>query len=192
MPDRLKISIVTDIHCGEDRQFKKGTAALGLLDRYVEHVRQTAPDVVVDLGDRISDASVEDDRRNLQAVAERFARIATPRFHLVGNHDVINLSRRDNEHALQVSLKHQVLETGGWRLVFWQPDVTTVGKFGMRAPSVADLDWLENAPIPHSSQPLVAARPFGMKFQIMGPGGGACHESQAPLQAPLVVFKGKA
>ncbi len=154
MTSSLKISIVTDIHCGEDLQFKKGTEALGLLDRFVEHVRQTDPDVVVDLGDRISDTSVEGDRRNLQAVADRFARISTPRFHIVGNHDVVNLSRRDNEHALQVSLKQQVLETGVWRLVFWHPDVTSVGTIGMRAPSVADLDWLEKA-LPVNGSPAV-------------------------------------
>jgi Icc protein len=51
----VKLAVVGDIHHGRDFGTKKGTAALGLLGQFVEHVNKAELDAVIDLGDRISD-----------------------------------------------------------------------------------------------------------------------------------------
>jgi hypothetical protein len=118
-------------------------------------VARSQPDIVVDLGDRISEKNADEDRRNLEAVASRFNAIDVPRFHLIGNHDVMCLDRQDNEDVLQRSVDHQVHEIKGWRLVFWQARVAMDRMIAMHDPSSDDLAWLEYALIGHRKPTVV-------------------------------------
>jgi predicted phosphodiesterase len=115
----LRIALVSDIHYGKPFQGKAGDQALELLDRFVGFAQETQPDLVIDLGDRINDQSPEEDLKLLEAVAERFHRLDIPRHHLLGNHDVANLSVLDNEQILGASLRNHSLDVAGWHLVFW-------------------------------------------------------------------------
>jgi len=51
----LRIATVADIHHGAPSRTKRGDTALALLSRLAEWVNDEAPDLVLGLGDRISD-----------------------------------------------------------------------------------------------------------------------------------------
>jgi HAD superfamily hydrolase (TIGR01450 family) len=141
MPEPLRLAIVADIHHGTDKLSKRGSAALGLLDRFLAFVSDWGPDMVVDLGDRISDIDRETDLRLLTDVAARFAPLNTPRAHLNGNHDVAFMAPDENATALGIDSGHRSVDVKGWHLVFWQPDavIPYPEPFRIRLP---DLEWL--------------------------------------------------
>ncbi|MFM9974820.1 MAG: metallophosphoesterase, partial [Beijerinckiaceae bacterium] len=85
----LKIAIVTDIHHGQDSEGKKGASALPLMADFAAFVAQAKPDLVLDLGDRISDEDPQTDVVLEQDINAAFApiRALAPVYHLCGNHD---------------------------------------------------------------------------------------------------------
>ncbi|MDZ7799707.1 MAG: metallophosphoesterase [Trueperaceae bacterium] len=139
----LRIAMVADVHCGEDQGTKLGSRAPDLLPAALAEIARHRPDLVVDLGDRINQADAAKDARNLRRVAEMFAALATPRVHLVGNHDVDNLSVAEHEQVLGHGLRHHSRNEGGWHLTFWNPDCRYVPKLGNMRLSDGDLAWLE-------------------------------------------------
>jgi Icc protein len=142
MGDRLKVSIIADIHNGANHQTKKGTAALKLVDRYVQHVSRTEPDYVVDLGDRITDQDRDQDSHHLREVAGRFALIKAPRTHLIGNHDQTHLTRAENAQILGLRVEHDCCQIKGWRLIFWQAGVAFEPDTAFEPAPKEDIDWL--------------------------------------------------
>jgi Icc protein len=118
----LRIAIITDIHHGADNFTKKSSAALTLMEEFRRFVDDAKPDVVIDLGDRISDVDHETDRQLERDVAEAFTPMAAPIFHICGNHDRDYLSVAENEEILGQSLGHEVVALGGWRVVLWRAD----------------------------------------------------------------------
>ena len=118
----LKLAIITDIHHGPNSQTKRSDKALELLEEFVNEANKRKPDLVIDLGDRISDVDKETDFRLEQEVAEVFKKLVIPYVHLLGNHDLEHLSRKDNAIALGKSVEHQSQDVKGVHLVFWQPN----------------------------------------------------------------------
>ena len=141
MQKPLKIAIISDIHHGPDRFGKKGDEALALFKSVVRQINSKEIDLVVDLGDRISNTDLANDRSHLADVASVFKSVAHERHHLVGNHDVVHLSIEEQETILESSLRHHSLERQGWHLVFWNPSCVLHDGEGFRLES-EDLDWL--------------------------------------------------
>lgn len=112
----LKIALLTDIHHGPDNALVQGGAALPLLEHSLKALHQQSPDVLIDLGDRISDISSEFDAERMAQVASLFETLSLPRHHLLGNHDV--LPHAEQEELLAVSLEPHYVDMAGWRLVF--------------------------------------------------------------------------
>jgi len=137
----LKIAIVTDIHHGEQKLTKRGDRALDLLDRFLEFCSDYGADMIVELGDRISDVDRETDRRLLSEVAGKFHGLNTPHAHLDGNHDSDFLLPEDNAEALG-SGRHQSRDVNGYHLVFWNASTKIPRPNPFRA-SDEDLAWLE-------------------------------------------------
>jgi Icc-related predicted phosphoesterase len=83
----LKIAIVTDIHHGKDSASKKGESALTLMAAFASFVADNKPDLVLDLGDRISDMDPETDLELEREVNAAFVPIRelAPVFHICGN-----------------------------------------------------------------------------------------------------------
>ncbi len=142
MPDPLKLALVTDIHNGAESLTKKGAMALPLLRKFADFVAAEQPDLVLELGDRISDVDFETDRQSLQEVADIFHTLAAPRYHLLGNHDFIHLDSADNCQALAQDLKSCSRDIKGWHLVFWQADVR-MSRTHVPTLTVQDLAWLK-------------------------------------------------
>lgn len=138
----IRLAFIGDIHHGRDTFTKKGTAALSLLDRFVDKVERGDFDAVIELGDRISDEDANEDRRLLREVASRFARLRCPRHHVSGNHDHAMLSPQENETLLDAPLRCRAVELGPLRIVFWQPDVGLTRERGFRL-AAGDLARLE-------------------------------------------------
>jgi len=151
--ETLKLAVVADIHHGDDKLTKRGSAALGLLDDFFRFAGDWGADLVVDLGDRISDVDRETDARLLREVWERFAGLNTPHAHVNGNHDVAFLGEGANAETIGEDHASRSIEIKGWRLIFWLADafIPEPAPFSIRR---SDLDWLA-AELPRSDLPTV-------------------------------------
>lgn len=153
MTRSLRLAFVADIHHGPNSLSKVSSAALPLMEEFRRFVADTQPDAVIDLGDRISDVDHATDLRLEREVAEAFAPIAQPRFHLCGNHDRDHLSVTENEEIFGQALGHRTIDLGDWRLVLWSADARIYRPGGFVLPE-ADLIWLA-ATVEAADKPLV-------------------------------------
>lgn len=139
---RLKLAIVTDIHHGPVSKTKRGDEALPLLHKFVDFANEWDADLVIDLGDRISDKDNATDRGLTADVAGAFQRVSIPRRHLAGNHDLEFMSRAEGEELLGTSLVSESVDINGFHLVFWQAGVKYDRQDGFTL-TEGDIDWLE-------------------------------------------------
>ncbi|MGL4439988.1 MAG: metallophosphoesterase family protein [Bosea sp. (in: a-proteobacteria)] len=151
----LKIAIVTDIHHGKDAEAKKGASALRLMADFAAFVTSSKPDLVLDLGDRISDEDPQTDLRLEQEVNAAFEpiRAVAPVHHICGNHDRDFLSVTQNEDILGQTLQNQTIDTGGWRIVLWRADTLIRRPGGFHCPD-SDIAWLSKT-IEAADRPLL-------------------------------------
>ncbi|MFT5447570.1 MAG: Icc protein [Gammaproteobacteria bacterium] len=141
MMNTLKLAIVSDIHHGPSRYTKIGAAALPLLRDVCNRVTASGADMLVDLGDRISNANHDTDKELMSDVVAVFEPLDLPRVHLLGNHDMHYLSKVENESAFGRPLGSHSIDLKGWHLVFWQIDLS--GRFPDNPlPCDIDLEWL--------------------------------------------------
>lgn len=118
----FRLAIVADIHHGAPAKTKRGDAALPLMEAFARHVSESGADMVLDLGDRISDVDRDTDLRLEREVAEAFQTIAPPVHHINGNHDRRFLSVADNADILGQALDHEAIDVGDWQLLLWRAD----------------------------------------------------------------------
>lgn len=136
------MALVTDIHNGPDHGTKIGTAAMDLLKKFCTFSMDFSADMVVDLGDRVSDIDPQTDLQHLQEVADIFNTLDIPRGHIMGNHDHENLTPRENAQALGVDMTSRVMVINGFHLVFWQANTKDFWPDGLNLLS-CDLEWLD-------------------------------------------------
>ncbi|MBU2647475.1 metallophosphoesterase [bacterium] len=143
MRHQLTIAIVTDIHYGPARYSKKGDDAIVLLQGFVRQANELNVDLVVDLGDRISNTDPPTDIKHLRTIAGEFQKLAADHYHLIGNHDVVHMTVPEQERIMGASFQHQSLDRKGWHLVFWNPSCVIHENVGFRL-AESDLAWLES------------------------------------------------
>ncbi len=139
---RLKLALVTDIHYGLDRGSKKGSEGLKLLHQFAAFVEKLKPDVCLEMGDRTTSAENMPAYDLMCEVGAAFKKIPGKLFHLVGNHDLEDLTLEENEKALGKSLASASLDCKGYRLIFWNthPKLHKTKGFTLNE---RDLDWLK-------------------------------------------------
>lgn len=140
----IRIAIVADIHHGAPSLTKRGDTALSLMSEFSSFVNATKPDLVLDLGDRISDVDHETDLQLEKDIATAFARLDVPVHHVCGNHDRDHLSIAENEAILGQKLSSELLRLGEWNLALWRADpkiTRSAGHHGFNLPET-DLLWL--------------------------------------------------
>ncbi|MEM9755562.1 MAG: metallophosphoesterase [Pseudomonadota bacterium] len=152
------IAVITDIHHGAPSLTKRGDAALALLNRFAGFVAREAPDLILELGDRISDVDHETDLRRAREVAEALSPLDMPVHHICGNHDRDHLSVAENADVLGQPLANQVIDLGSWSLVLWRADakIHRGGReitFHLPEP---DLVWLAQT-VAEATKPLLIA-----------------------------------
>lgn len=142
MPEVLSLGMVTDAHHGAQHGTKVGSAALPLLREFEHWANRHPLDMVVELGDRINSVDADVDEKLTRAIAPAFAGIKAPRAHLLGNHDIHDLSRTRAEVAMQVPFASWSRDLKAHHLVFWNADACVKGKqqFMFEA---EELRWLE-------------------------------------------------
>jgi 3',5'-cyclic-AMP phosphodiesterase len=153
----VRIAVVTDIHHGEDAEAKKGSQALALMAEFAAFVARTRPDLVLDLGDRISDSDPDTDLRHEREVHAAFqpVRRVAPVFHICGNHDRDFLSVSQNEQILGQSLGHAAIDRDDWRIVLFRADSLIRRPGGFHCPD-GDIAWLAET-IAAADRPLLIA-----------------------------------
>lgn len=153
----MRIAIITAIHHGRDAEAKKGSHALRLMAEFARVVEAIRPDLVLDLGDRISDQDHETDLVLEREVNAAFApiRAIAPVMHICGNHDRDFLTVAENEAIFGQSLAHAVLDLDGWRLVLFRADTRMRRPHGFNCPD-ADIAWLEQT-VRTADRPLLIA-----------------------------------
>lgn len=156
--DKTRIAFIADIHHGEDVMTKRSSQALALFSEFAAFVEAERPDIVIDLGDRISDRNRETDLVLEREVAEAFKAIPVPVYHLNGNHDRDFLSVADNEEIIGKPLAHEVVDLGAWQVLVWRADthihrLPTGATFRL---GEGDLEWLANA-LDGATKPTVIA-----------------------------------
>jgi predicted phosphodiesterase len=118
MNHRFTLGVISDIHYGPDSGTRKGSKATLMLKTFVSKINQLKPDVVVNLGDIISDV-VSDP---LEAIAyikhlsPIFMSIRCPVIHVIGNHDCI-VNIKTLEEVLQSELGPRIVMSEGFYLV---------------------------------------------------------------------------
>ena len=140
----LRIAIVADIHHGAPSHTKRGDTAMTLMARFADWVQAEEPELVLDLGDRISDIDEETDLALEREVAGAFRVIDRPVHHICGNHDRDHLSVAQNEEILGQPLRNEVLDCGAWQIALWRADAKICRvpeRRGFHLPE-ADLLWL--------------------------------------------------
>jgi predicted phosphodiesterase len=141
MANTLRIALIADIHHGVDQGTKLGSAALTLLQPFVDWVNAIGPDLVVELGDRINDLDKDADRQCTRDIASAFTAVQRPCIHILGNHDNNQLSREESEDVMQTTFASHSRDVQGYHLVFWNSAVQPVeGGFHL---ALEDLRWLE-------------------------------------------------
>ncbi|MBN7775694.1 metallophosphoesterase family protein [Nitratireductor aquimarinus] len=151
-----RICLVADIHHGKPSLTKRGDTALELMDDFARFTNDARPDLVIDLGDRISDQDRDTDLVLEREVAEAFKAVEAPVCHINGNHDRDHLEVADNEDILGQALGHQTLDIGDWRIALWRADT-----FIRRGPDVSgfqlgepDILWLSRT-VQNADRPLL-------------------------------------
>ncbi len=117
----IHLVLIADIHIGPDHFWKTvpGQEVPRLLDDFVETVNEELkPDAVVDLGDRIQTKDAETDQKNLKYVIQRLDNeLGMPCYHILGNHDVINVSREEQNTYAKYTMGPSSFFVGGFKLV---------------------------------------------------------------------------
>ncbi len=161
----MRIAIVTDIHHGARQNSKHGDLAMPMLEVFSKAVRSDRPDLVLDLGDRITDRDRATDLRLEREVADAMSGITPPRYHINGNHDVDHLEVADNALILGQSLDHEVVDLGAWQLILWRADVKLRPGVGFCL-QAHDVNWLAEI-LADAKRPVLIASHVPLRRQVM-------------------------
>ncbi|WP_283192744.1 metallophosphoesterase [Rhizobium sp. AN80A] len=141
----MKIAIITDIHHGPLSHTKdESWDGLAHVRSFVARAVAEKADLLLDLGDRISDTNHETDHRVASELADIFKTYPGKRIHILGNHDVDNLTVAENENIFGQSMASSVHDLGDIRLIAWQPGVKIEMGIGLPKAEPA-LEWLVEA-----------------------------------------------
>ena len=164
----MKIALIADIHHGPVSHNKVvGWDALEVVREFAGFANKVGADLVLDLGDRISDTTAEADRIAEREVADALAASHGPRVHLLGNHDVAKLTPSDNAEVLGQPMGHRVLDLGDTRLVVFQPDAVMTKPTGFAPIAPESLRWLIDALEADERPAIIASHlPFSGHAQV--------------------------
>lgn len=166
MGNRLKAAIITDIHHGPRVGNKYGPKALRLVELFVEAVNRKKPDMVVEMGDRISEEDEKTDRKRMMELRRLFNRVAAPVHSIIGNHDIKNLTHQENADIMGSPAESYSVDVNGFHLIFWNPNVDC-GEHDDKSPLCGDaLTWLKHDLATHDAPTIIFSHiPFDGMFE---------------------------
>lgn len=163
----IRIAVITDIHHGPVSHTKTADwQALPAVRSFVDWASEENVELLLDLGDHISDTSRSADLVHAGEVAREFKRFDGRRCHLLGNHDVVNLTIEDHEALFEQSFSSRVVDLETARLIAWEPGVVFSEATGFLATGDA-LDWLVDTLVADSRPAIIATHvPVSGQSQI--------------------------
>ena len=147
----MRIAIISDIHFAGARAGQFDVRSV--VNEFVEWANRIDATLIIDLGDRIDDIDHATDLVNASAVARIFEGFKGPRVHLLGNHDVVNLTGDDHRTLFGRLPGHTALDLGELRVLAWEPPVLLDRKLGF-SPAGEELGWLIEA-LQSDSRPAI-------------------------------------
>ncbi|MDO8358742.1 MAG: metallophosphoesterase [Devosia sp.] len=138
----MKIAVISDIHCT-----KAGATSFDVrpvVRDFVRWATESGADLLLDLGDRIDDVDRQTDLATAHDLAGIFAQFPGRRTHLLGNHDVVNLTADDHHRLFGHRPGHRTIDLGSHRLLVWEPSVVFSRLRGF-PPAQSELAWLVRA-----------------------------------------------
>ena len=140
----VKICLVSDIHHGKNNYSNIYNDAIPLINEFHEFCNLHKPDLVMELGDRINDSTYETDFKLASEVAEAFTKNKYKIFHLNGNHDICNLSAKDNANIFQQNEESEYLELEDINVAIWRAETRLENSRSFRGIHIqeSDLSWL--------------------------------------------------
>ncbi|MCL1915086.1 MAG: metallophosphoesterase [Desulfovibrionaceae bacterium] len=158
----MKIAIITDVHNGKSsinyphlRDPKY--SVVGAVEQFVDYATESGADLLLELGDRIDNAEHDTDLAVAKELAPVFARFPRKRVHIMGNHDVFHLSKKENEEIFDCSFDSHIIDLGELRLIAWQPRVNFDYELGCFSPTREHLAWLVRALLEDERPAIVAS-----------------------------------
>lgn len=94
----MRFALVTDLHFGPEAHFEGKLRKLThkapiLTDEVISRLRESPPDLLVNLGDDIEDESREVDWARYEDCQARLRALGVPLLNVAGNHDTVHLGR---------------------------------------------------------------------------------------------------
>lgn len=139
---KVKAAVITDVHYGFDFRDKLGSKAPRLMDYFIKAVNKYGPDLIVDMGDRVSSKDKASDTQYMQQYCDHFNKAAAPAYFIPGNHDIRFLSRDENAAITGGPAVSESIDVGGAHMVFWKPEYV-FGEDGIEL-RPEDIDWLKD------------------------------------------------
>lgn len=187
----MKLGIVTDIHAGNDFNTKRGSRALDLLAEALAHMKSAGCDLVIDLGDRISEESRGADLALAARIGDIFAASGLRHAHLCGNHDLYGLDEADNA-AIFGPVGSRLIEADGLSLALFQGDMDSVEnrmRFELSEAKLGELKALlaeaRGRTLLFSHVPLLSRSMEGSFYFERGWPGGHCYANADAIRSVL-------
>lgn len=113
----VQFGAIADIQYADkpDAEGRSYSAALSGLEKAAVSLNASRLDFVIQLGDLIDGGN--NAVSELKQAADAFSRIEAPRYHVLGNHDFVSLSRPLVMQTLQVPQAYYAFDANGWRFV---------------------------------------------------------------------------
>lgn len=187
----LRIGLVSDIHYGLKQNTRAGNQGSALLHNAINVFNTQELDLVVDLGDRIGAQDSLKDSQCLEELALAFSQSKHSLVHLIGNHDVYNLTYSQNSKILGCKVTSWTKRIGEYLLIFFNPRLDEVRRmhFVLRED---DLSWLEHALINADAPTIIFSHIPLMQGDLRGNfyferawAGGATFVNQHEIRAVI-------
>jgi len=127
----LKVITLADIHIGSNLSTSFGRQGFETLNKFVEIInRNFKPDCVIELGDRVISLNLEEDKSDSIKLRNILENIHAPVFYLLGNHDIEEMSVKENEEIYNCSFANRIEYINGFRLLLLNVQDPVVEKIG--------------------------------------------------------------
>jgi len=213
----LRLGIVTDVHAHDtDSPREPGGAKVmtnyaDRLGAFITAMNDWPADLIIQLGDLVNGRYVSGaplgEPERIPGILEAADRICAgfegPRYHVVGNHDVYDLSKQEILEILGIASTSYSFDAGAYHMVVLDAQYERSGKdyghIGWMVQGTiprAELDWLE-ADLAATDKPTIVCthQPLDSSFSLLAGGPPVSNhlEVQEILAAPgtvIAVFQG--
>lgn len=127
----LKVITLADMHIGSNLLTSFRRQGFETLNKFVEIInRNFKPDCVIELGDRVLSLNLEEDKSNSIKLLNILENIHAPVFYLLGNHDIEEMSVKENEEIYNCSFANRIEYINNFRLLLLNTQDPVVEKIG--------------------------------------------------------------